>query len=87
MCRMLRVLLGFSLAVTAVGAVEAPRNFAIVVDTSGSMIGLYQRRDPQPTVVTDLIQRLIRETMVKGDRLAILQFDHQLHDGPQDVLA
>jgi hypothetical protein len=64
-----------------------PENFAILVDTSGSMVGLYQRRDPRPTLVLELVQSLITETMQKGDRLVVLPFDRQVHNAPGDFVA
>ena len=67
--------------------VRKPANFAILVDTSGSMVALYQRRDPRPTLVMELVQSLITETMQPGDRLVVLPFDHQVHNTPGEFVA
>jgi hypothetical protein len=64
-----------------------PANFAMLVDTSGSMVGLYQRRDPRPTLVLELVQSLITETMSRGDRLVVLPFNHVVHNTPGEFLS
>ena len=62
-------------------------NYLILVDTSGSMVAYYQRRDPRPPMALELVQNLITEVMQKGDRLVVLSFDHEVHDSPGEILA
>lgn len=64
-----------------------PANFLILVDTSGSMVGYYQRRDPRPCLALELVQSLVTETMAQGDRLVLLSFDHEIHDKPGETVA
>jgi hypothetical protein len=76
-----------SLSKTPSSVRAKPTNFAILVDTSGSMVGLYQRRDPRPTLVLELVQSLITETMRPGDRLVVLPFDSKVHNQPGEFVA
>lgn len=81
-------LLLFSTALSSrATAARGPVNYLILVDTSGSMVGYYQRRDPRPPMAVELVQSLITEVMQKGDRLVVLSFDHEVHDSPGEILA
>lgn len=62
-------------------------SFVVLVDTSGSMIAYYQRRDPRPCLAVELAQNLITQIMRNGDRLVVLSFDRQLNDNPGEMLA
>ncbi len=68
-------------------AARAPLSFAVLVDTSGSMVGYYERRDPRPTLVLELVESLVTETMSPGDHLVVMPFDHEVRDEPGSFVA
>lgn len=84
----------FTMGALAVGGVlpaqaqaaPKPGAYAIVVDTSGSMVGYYQRRDPRPTMVQELVEALVTGVLQPGDALVVLSFDHQVHDLASDLI-
>lgn len=64
-----------------------PLSFAVLVDTSGSMVGYYERRDPRPPLVLELVESLVTETMSPGDHLVVMPFDHEVRDDPGAFVA
>lgn len=85
--RLFRWLALVSLLVAPALAEAEAAGFAFVVDTSGSMVAYYARRDPKPSLVEEFLQSLIYETVRQGDRVVMITFASRVFDRPGEIVA